>query len=131
MPLFTFGLSPSEPAIEPHSDLWSTPLPVSRHAFGRSARDGDFDARVTYRDYFSATHDFLVQHDSALLCNAVGQCMGRPVCAADVERVAVYLVKHGAYYHPSFIKVLACGRWWSFVLNVALSTAGQKILDQE
>jgi len=131
MPRFTFGLSPSEPAIESDSDLWSAPLPASRHAFGRRFRDRDFDAEVTYGDYFSAARDFLAQNDSALLCSAVGQLLDRSVCAADVERVSVYLVKHGAFYHPAYIKVQACDRWWPFVLNVAVSTAGQEILDSE
>jgi hypothetical protein len=131
MAIFTFGLSSSEPAISPDSDLWSAPLPASRHAFGQSATDNDFDVQVTYGDYFSAARNFLMQNNSALLCGAINRYMDRPVSAAEFSQVAIYLVKHGAFYHPSYIKVQACGRWWHFVLNVAVSSSGQKLLIRE
>jgi len=86
---------------------------------------------VTCGDYFCAAHHFLAQDNLALLCGAIGQRMERPVSAADLDQVAVYLVKHGAFYHPSYIKVKACDRWWRFVLNVAVSSSGQKLLDRE
>ncbi len=131
MPLFTFGLSPNEPAVKSESHLWSAPLPDSRHAFSRSFKGRDSDTQATYGDYFSAARDFLTQDDSALLCSAVGQLMERSVDADAIERVGIYLMKHGAFYHPSYIEVQACGRNWPLVLNVAVSADGRKILNQE
>jgi hypothetical protein len=131
MPLFTFGLNPDDPPIDPQCAQWSAPLPASRHAFSQSATNNDFNVRMTYGDYFSAAHHFLAQNNLALLCGAIGHRMGRPISAADLEQVAVYLVKHGAFYHPSHIKVQACSRWWPFVLNVAVSSNGQELLDRE
>jgi hypothetical protein len=128
---FIFGLAPHEPPITAASDLWSAQLPVSRRAFGLSP-DGDaFDTHVTYGDYFSAARDFLEQDNAAMLCSAVGRLASRRVGAADVVRVAVFLVKHGAFYHPAWIQAKAYDRWWSMVLNVAVSANGQAILEQE
>jgi hypothetical protein len=128
---FIFGLDPNEPAITAADDLWSAPLPASRRAFG-VAPDGDaFDAHVTYGDYFSAARDFLEQDDGVTLCSAVSRIAGRPVAAGDVVCIGIFLVKHGAFYHPSFIRAKVCDRWWSLVLNVAVSANGQAVLERE
>jgi hypothetical protein len=128
---FTFGLGPSEPAVTSKSDLWSAPLPVSRRAFG-TAPDGDaFDPHVTYGDYFSACRAFLEQDSAVVLRNAVSRLAGMPVEAIDVSRVNVFLVKHGAFYHPSLVRAKVCDRWWLLVLNVAVSANGQAIMEQE
>jgi hypothetical protein len=128
---FTFGLGPSEPAITSNSDLWSAPLPASRRAFGTAPDSAAFDPQVTYGDYFSAARDFLTQDGAAMLRSAVSRLAGRPVTAGDVGGVGVFLVKHGAFYHPSFIKALVCDRWWPLVLNVAVSGNGRAILERE
>jgi hypothetical protein len=128
---FIFGLGPQEPPVTNASGLWSAPLPVNRRAFGRSP-DGDaFDAHITFGDYFSAARDFLEQDQAAALCRAVGRLSGLRVGPADVSRVAVYLVKHGAIYHPAWVQAKVCDRWWAMVLNVAVSANGRTILAQE
>jgi hypothetical protein len=128
---FIFGLGPHEPPVTAASELWAAPLPVSRRAFGISPDDDAFDARITYGDYFSAAHDFLEQDHAAVLCRAVGRLASRRVEPDDVAQVAVFLVKHGAFYHPAWIQAKVCDRWWSMVLNVAVSPIGRTILDQE
>jgi hypothetical protein len=128
---FTFGLGPIEPAVTGNSDLWSAPLPASRRAFGTAPDGNAFDPHVTYGDYFSACRDFLEQDDAAVLRNAVSRLAGLPVETIDVSRVNVFLVKHGAFYHPSFIRAKVCDRWWHLVLNVAVSANGQAILERE
>jgi hypothetical protein len=128
---FTFGLGPHEPPMTPASELWAAPLPVSRRAFGFPPDKGAFDARITYGDYFSAARDFLEQDQAAVLCRAVGRLAGRRIAPADVVRVSVFLVKHGAFYHPAWVKANVCDRWWSMVLNVAVSDNGRAILEKE
>ncbi len=128
---FIFALGPGEPGVNPGDSRWPAPLPVSRHAFGPSPAGGDFDARVTYGDYFRAVQRFLVRDDLALLRGAIARRAGRDVAPADVSSVGVYLLKHGAFYHPSYIKVNALGRCWSFVLNVAVSAHGRKLVARE
>lgn len=128
---FIFGLGPHEPPVTAASELWAAPLPVSRRAFVNSP-DGDaFDAQITYGDYFSAAQNFLEQDHAAVLCRAVGRLAHRRVEPADVAQVAVFLVKHGAFYHPAWIQANVCDRWWPMVLNVAVSPSGRTILDQE
>ena len=128
---FIFGLGPNEPPITPADGLWSSPLPVSRRAFGITPDAAAFDACVTYGDYFSAARDFLEHDEAAVLCCAVGRLAGRPVDPGDVTCLSVYLVKHGAFYHPAWIKAKVCDRWWSMVLNVAMSANGRTTLEQE
>ena len=134
MPLktpFIFSLDLKTPAVDSESALWSAPLPASRHAFGGSPRGNDFDDRVTYGDYFCAARDFLAKNDLALVCSAAGRLIHRPVNVDDITRIGVFLVKHGAFYHPSYIKVEACGRTCSLVLNVAVSSSGQEVIRAE
>jgi hypothetical protein len=128
---FIFGLGPHEPPVTKASELWSAPLPVNRRAFGLSPDGGAFDAHITYGDYFSAARDFLEQDQADALCCAVGRLAGLRVGPADVSRVAVYLVKHGAFYHPAWVQAKVCDRWWAMVLNVAVSANGRAILEHE
>lgn len=130
-PSFIFGLSPDEPPLIPENDLWSKHLPVSRHAFNPSS-DGDaFSSMVTYGDYFTAVRQWLSQDRCSLLCHSVGTMLGRRVVPSEINRIGVYLVKHGAFYHPAQIIVQMGSRQLSFVLNVAISPTGQQTIHQE
>ncbi len=113
------------------SDSWAAPLPANRHAFDRQPAAPSFDATVTYGDYFHATRDFLLKDDLALLRRALSRLLERPIDVADLEGVFVYLIKHGAFYHPALVEVTTCGQRLPMVLNVAVSTEGQRILSGE
>jgi hypothetical protein len=126
-----FGLNPNEPAVTPRCNLWSAPLPASRRAFGPSPDQAGQEVLPTYGDYFTAARSFLEQDRWAPVRKAVGRLMGRTVNGSEVARVAIYLVKHGAFYHPSYIRARVDGRWWPLVLNVAVRADGQMILDRE
>lgn len=126
-----FALSPDEPALTPHTDLWSAPLPASRHAFGRLQSEGAFEAAVTYGDYFTATRHFLEQDDYALIRDASGRMTGKAVTPTETAKVAVYLLKHGAFYHPACVVAEVGGHRLSFVLNVAVSPKGREIIARE
>jgi hypothetical protein len=128
---FIFGLGPHEPPITATCELWAAPLPVSRLALVRGADAQAIDARITYGDYFSAAREFIEQDHASVLCRAVSRLAGRRVELADVARVEVFLVKHGAFYHPARIRANVCDRWWSLVLNVAVSASGRAILERE
>jgi hypothetical protein len=128
---FIFGLGPHESPITATSGLWSAPMPVNRRAFGISPYSDALDTHITYGDYFSAARDFLEQDQAAVLRRAVVWLSGRRVGPADVARVVVFLVKHGAFYHPAWVQAKVCDRWWSMVLNVAVSASGRTMLEQE
>jgi len=111
--------------------LWQSRLPVARHDFNPGNPDSDAGIAITYGDYFTAAQQFLRQDNGALLCAAAGRMTSQKVTPGDIDHVAIYLVKHGAFYHPARVVVdLRDGRL-SFVLNVALSRAGRKIIALE
>lgn len=128
---FVFGLGPHEAAISDSSLLWSQPLPLHRDAFSQAGGHGDTGPRLSFGDYFSAARSFLARNDAALLRSAVGQCTGQRVAPEDLDQVAVFLVKHGAFYHPAYIEVSAYDQRLPFVLNVAASMQGRRYLNRE
>lgn len=128
---FTFALSRDEPVLTPGSDLWSAPLPVSRNAFNQSRTGSEVQGPVSYGDYFMAAQQFLSKDRFALLCRAASHLTGTSTAPADIDQVAVHLVKHGAFYHPAHIVAAVHGRQLSLVLNAAVSPEGRKVIDQE
>jgi hypothetical protein len=130
-PIFFFALSPDGPPLTPKSDLWSAPVPGSRHDVGRSQADGASDGSMTYGDYFTAARHFLSRDRCAHLCDAAGKITGRPVPPEDLRRVSVYLVKYGAFYHPAYVTAEVGGCRLAFVLNVAVSSKGRRMIARE
>ena len=128
---FAFSLGADQAPILPGDRQWLAPLPVSRHAFGSRRESAAFDKTVTYGDYFSAVRHFLEQEDFVLLNHALGHVSGGTLSVRRLDGLAVYLVKHGAYYHPARIAVKTGRRQFSFVLNVAVSRQGQEIMVRE
>lgn len=130
-PLFAFALSPDTPEMSPEDDIWSTPLPASRHDFNRANVGDSSGMALTYGDYFTAAQRFLAQDDLALICDAAGKLSGMTVAPADVKHISIFLVKHGAFYHPSYVVADVSNRRLPFVLNAACSRAGQEIISRE
>jgi hypothetical protein len=128
---FKFGLSPSLPAVTADGDLWSTPLPLEMSAFLGPPAQSDRTPAPTCGEYFQAARDFLLQDDMTLLRRAADQALARSVAVRDVEGVGVYLVKHGALYHPARIEVSVAGHTVALVLNVAISARGRQALPVE
>ena len=128
---FVFGLSPHEPAISSSSPLWSQSLPLHRDAFSHAGGHDDKSPRLSFGDYFSAARSFLARNAAALLRDAVGRCTGQPAASEDLDQVAVFLVKHGAFYHPAYVEVSVHNQRLPFVLNVAASRQGEHYLHHE
>lgn len=128
---FAFGLSPSEPAVTVESALWSAPLPLEMSALQSASAQSDQTPVPTYGDYFQAVANFLLRDDMTLLRQAAGKVRGSAVAYRDVEGVGVYLVKHGAFYHPARIEASIAGQCIPMVLNVAVSARGQRVLPLE
>ena len=123
-PEFIFALSPDGSAITPQSDLWSEPVPGSRHDVGEFQDERSSEGGMTYGDYFTAAQDFLSKERYALLCQAAANITGQAMAPEDVQRVSVYLVKYGALYHPAHVVAEVGEHALSFVLNVAVSSDG-------
>jgi hypothetical protein len=120
-----------EPSLTPESDLWSALLPVSRHAFHQADADRFVDTAITYGDYFTAVQHYLSQDDMAPVRRAGLALTGRRLFLTDIDGIAIYLVKHGAFYHPAYGVLTVKGRPLPFVVNVAVSRAGREVIDGE
>jgi hypothetical protein len=127
----TFALGPNEPKITPGDSRWHDLLPTSRHASGPQPAGSASGVGVTYGDYFSAARHFLEQDNGVLFHSALEKASEGELAADSVNSVAVNLVKHGAYYHPSCVVVETARRTVFFALNVAVSREGRKILPGE
>lgn len=128
---FKFGLDPNQPALSKRSDLWSAPLPTTRQAFNGEPAVCEMDEITTYGDYFTCAHDFLSRDKYVMLTQAARWMTGRSVSPADIDGVGLYLLKHGAFYHPAYITLSIFDRCLALVLNVAVSPQGRQVLPRE
>jgi hypothetical protein len=86
---------------------------------------------VTYGDYFTATCDYLSKNRMAVLEQAAGRVMGHAVALERSIPVRIHLVKHGAFYHPSLVRLQIDRSDIPLVLNVAVSPQGRRQLPVE
>lgn len=80
---------------------------------------------ITIGDYFQAARLFFEKSGMEIIGDIFKQRLQRDVLPGDIERICLFLVKHGEFYHPSRVEVTAHGRKIYFVLNVAISRAGK------
>jgi hypothetical protein len=111
----------AEPVL-PGSLLWKSPLPMDRHHFQQGGEGGCGQAGFTHGDYFSAARRF---------CEECQGSIPVPESCQNPTQIDICLMKHGECYHPAKITVSGNGRRRSFVLNVAVSDPGQRIVDTE
>ncbi|BBO89970.1 hypothetical protein [Desulfosarcina ovata] len=127
MPEINFFLASTADSIGSGHPLWRCPLPENREA----AASTPSSTAITYQDYFSAVSSFCLADDARRLLAAASRCLERPVSLAELSDISVFLVKHGAFYHPSRLQVDVAGRPLAFVLNVAASADGLASLPLE
>lgn len=130
MPTIAYFLSTTGNPVDEDHALWHRPLPSNRMP-GAGASDGVDIATITYGRYFSSIFDFCAASGWDRILNAAAHRLNRPVVAADLKQISVFLEKHGAYYHPSRVQVSLSDRTLSFVVNVAASLVGRQTLPGE
>jgi len=86
---------------------------------------------VHYGEYFEAVRAFLTADGCKALVHAVNQKISNAIKSNQIEQVRVFLSKHGAFYHPARITLIAAQRQLHFVLNVALASSGQHYISTE
>lgn len=119
---FRYLIGDAAEPVEPGSPLWESPIPMDRHHFQHGGSEGDSHTGVTHGDYFSAARRFFEEgHCSALF---TGSCHN-PI---DID---ICLMKHGECYHPAKVTVAGDGHRRTFVLNVAVSDPGRRIIETE
>jgi hypothetical protein len=125
-PQFRYFLYGADQPVQPDSEIWAIPIPLSRKPKERKAADV-----VSHGDYFSACRDFLTKDDFKTIVFAVSQQIHRPVTIEDLETIHITLEKHGEFYHPARVEMTIKGLGVAFVLNVAVSKAGKNCIKRE
>ncbi len=130
MPTISYFLSTTDHPLDENHPLWHRPLPDNRQAAEK--KPARFDtAVVTYGRYFSAISNFCAAGDWDRIISAASHQLGQPVAEKDLGNIALFLEKHGAFYHPSRLQVAVKDQTLSFVVNVATSNHGRKAFDRE
>ncbi len=130
-PPFEYFVGQPPTALTPQSPQWSAPLPMHRQATGSEGPTDSSPDAITYGTYFAAARDFLRQNGLAVPVRAAASLLGRRVEPREIGKINIHLVKHGAFYHPALVKVVAGKEEIPLVLNVAVSAAGRAALAKE
>jgi hypothetical protein len=125
-PRFSYFISPLETPVSQNSDIWLQPLPLSRHCSGEKS-----EISLGHGEYFQAIRNFFENDGNEIVCRALTRRLQQDVKAHDIREIHICLVKHGEFYHPVRIEVLAHHQKIFFVLNVAVSETGIKAINKE
>jgi len=124
---FEYGLYREDAPIDRGSSVWEERLPLTR----RFPALADAHAPVTFGMYFEAARTFLEKKGMSRCMAALSQKTGSLKDPLHVRTVRICLKKHGEFYHPAKVSLIG-NRWVEpFVLNVALSDSGKRILKRE
>ncbi|WP_022667228.1 hypothetical protein [Desulfospira joergensenii] len=130
-PECSFYISGNNQEILPGSPLWALPLSgrISQYDPSVQSQNSDIPGDLTIGDYFSACRTFLSADKGRILYSALSQTsQGKK----GIKKISLFLIKHGAFYHPVKIDVDADdGGTVSFVLNGAVSDPGLALLKRE
>ena len=130
MPTVSCYLSTTDHPLDRNHPLWHRPLPDSRHSTAKKPEGVD-TAAVTYGRYFSAVSNFCAAGGWDRILTAASRLLERPVVEQELGGLAIFLEKHGAFYHPARLQVAVEDRTLSFVINVAASADGQAAISRE
>ncbi|PIP36685.1 MAG: hypothetical protein COS92_06070 [Desulfobacterales bacterium CG07_land_8_20_14_0_80_52_14] len=128
---FEYYLYHEDSLVEKGSPAWEKILPLTRRQAAFPNSTPDSHNRVTLGDYFQAAGRFLKESAIPRIPHAFSRKPGETTRPANVRTVRICLKKHGEFYHPAKITLLGDRFSESFVLNVALSEAGNRILNRE
>jgi hypothetical protein len=119
--------------LEPVTDcspLWDTSLPLSRHQQPHPGTT-PVHKQLTYGEFFKAVSIFIETHLSDCIFNAIFALKRQSLSPHEISPVHIHLEKHGAFYHPAKILLGPAGHRIALVANVAFSTKGKNIVQNE
>ncbi len=119
-----FFLATRENPVSVRDDIWLRPLPLFRQA-GPAETAAAAGSPVTYGDYFTAIGSFLEKDHYRIVRTVLNEKSGTTADINSVRGLAVFLVKHGAFYHPARVVVASGHDDHDFVINVAVSKTGR------
>ena len=125
-PRFSYFIAPAETPVTKNSALWRQTLPLSRHFSGENAA-----ISMPHGEYFHSLRTFLENDECEIICRALTRRLQQNVKPQSIREIHICLEKHGEFYHPARIEVLADHQKISFVLNVAVSETGSQTIQKE
>jgi hypothetical protein len=129
-PHITYYLYETKNAVSNDHPLWKSPLPLHRNGSSRTVNSKS-GLSVNYGDYFQAAAAFLKKNHNSILSAGVSRQVDHTINPEEMLEIRVCLEKHGAFYHPARIEVIGADFRTTFVLNVAVSTAGRDCIQKE
>ena len=129
-PIFKFFINDTSNPVIPESIIWKENLPVNRTRHAKQAKTEN-NQSITYGDYFLAIGTFLKNADFAKFTSVLPGCRDVDIDQKNINNINIYLIKHGAFYHPSRVEFCVKNKKLQFILNVAISTLGRKTLLKE
>lgn len=124
---FHFFLATRNDPVAEGGRRWKMPLPVHSPAPTPRTHPENLSSQVTYGDYFNCLRRFLETGRQAIL----RACHRYPSGDDDIQRIDIFLVKHGRLYHPSRIAVALSDGRLQFAANVAVTSEGRAHLSKE
>jgi len=131
MPTISYFLATARHPLDDKHPLRNQPLPASRHGSAAEDPGAPQDETLSYGSYFSAVARFCAESDWRRVLLAAGNKLEQPLTVEKIERVGIFLEKHGAFYHPARVEVTAAGQRLCLVVNVATSRLGKEALARE
>ncbi len=123
---FFFYVSDLDGPVAVNSELWGVPLPSDR-----KNSENLNDSAITIGDYFTAVETFLSRDDFFVVKSSLQKSQKIEVQTSGIEKVEIFLVKHGHFYHPAKIAIGVLEKTILFVLNLAASEEGLFCLERE
>ena len=125
-PRFSYYLYNTTTPVSHDHAVWWQLLPLSRNFSGKN------DAiSISHGEYFLAARKFIENNDFDIISQALSRRLQRKVQPADIHKIQIGLEKHGQFYHPARVEALVGHHKISFVLNVAVSGTGIRIIKEE
>jgi hypothetical protein len=125
-PQFSYFIAPAETPVTQNSAVWRQPLPMSRHFSGENAA-----TCLHHGEYFHALRTFFQNDGCGIICRVLTRRLEQNLKPQDIREIQIHLEKHGEFYHPARIEVLALHQKIAFVLNVAVSETGIEAIKKE
>ncbi len=126
LPPIRYFLSTDADPVSKDQNCWSAELPIKRPSSNQKA-----DFALSYGSYFDSVRTFLEKDQFSAIRVAFHESLQKDLIPADVEKIDIFLAKHGELYHPARIETVVCGQKRFFVLNVALTQNGRDCIQRE
>jgi hypothetical protein len=127
---FAYYLSSPDNRVSEALPIWNKPLALTRD-FNLTKSVDDEKLCITIGDYFLAARLFFETRGIEIIADGYKKRFKQDINPDDIEHIAIFLVKHGEFYHPARIEVRIHEKQINFVLNVAISPAGRAHIEGE